>query len=302
MDKVVVITGPTAVGKTKLSIAIAKKFKTELINADAYQVYKKMNIGTAKPTVEEQDNVIHHLLDYLEPTDEFSISDYQRIVRNVIDEMNKKNKLPILVGGSGLYIDSVINEYHFDEEKRALSNEYDELTNDELHKILEDLDFDASTKIHPNNRKRVLRAIELAKYPDNKDSRSKRDVPYYDTLCIFLSDDREKLYDRINKRVDQMIDVGLVEEVKNIGLQNFSRTSKVAIGYKEIIEYLIGNISLDEAIELIKKNSRHYAKRQFTWFNNKTKSIIVNVNVNDFNQTILEVEKLINEFIKNNYK
>ena len=298
MDKVVVITGPTAVGKTKLSIAVAKKYDTELINADAYQVYKKMNIGTAKPTIEEQDNVIHHLLDYLEPTEEFSISDYQKIVRNVIDEMNKKNKLPILVGGSGLYIDSVINEYHFDEEKRALSNEYDDLTNDELHKILEDLDFDASTKIHPNNRKRVLRAIELAKYPDNKDSRSKRDVPYYETLCIFLSDDREKLYDRINKRVDQMIEVGLVDEVKNIGLENFSRTSKAAIGYKEIIEYLIGNISLDEAIELIKKNSRHYAKRQFTWFNNKTKSIIVNVNVDDFDQTILEVEKLINEFIK----
>lgn len=298
MDKVVVITGPTAVGKTKLSIAIAKKFNTELINADAYQVYKKMNIGTAKPTVEEQDNVIHHLLDYLEPTDEFSISDYQKIVRNVIDEMNKKNKLPILVGGSGLYIDSVINEYHFDEEKRVISNEYDNLTNEELHKILEDLDFDASTKIHPNNRKRVLRAIELAKYPNNKDSRSKRDVPYYDTLCIFLSDDREKLYDRINKRVDQMIEVGLVEEVKNIGLENFSRTSKAAIGYKEIIEYLIGNISLEEAIELVKKNSRHYAKRQFTWFYNKTKSIIVNVNINDFDQTILEVEKLINEFIK----
>ena len=120
MDKVVVITGPTAVGKTKLSIAIAKKFNTDLINADAYQVYKKMNIGTAKATIEEQDNVKHHLLDYLEPTDEFSISDYQKIVRRVIDEMTKKNKLPILVGGSGLYIDSVINEYHFDDLNLAL--------------------------------------------------------------------------------------------------------------------------------------------------------------------------------------
>ena len=297
MDKVVVITGPTAVGKTKLSIAIAKKFNTDLINADAYQVYKKMNIGTAKATIEEQDNVKHHLLDYLEPTDEFSISDYQKIVRRVIDEMTKKNKLPILVGGSGLYIDSVINEYHFDEEKRVETNEFDDLSNEELHKVLEELDFEASQKIHQNNRKRVLRAIELAKYPDNKDSRSQRDIPYYDTLCIFLADDRDKLYDRINKRVDLMIDAGLVDEIKNIGLDNFSRTSKAAIGYKEIIEYLNGNISLEEAIELIKKNSRHYAKRQFTWFNNKTKSTIVNVNVDNFDETILEVEDLINEFI-----
>ena len=297
MDKVVVITGPTAVGKTKLSIAIAKKFNTDLINADAYQVYKKMNIGTAKATIDEQDNVKHHLLDYLEPTDEFSISDYQKIVRRVIDEMTKRNKLPILVGGSGLYIDSVINEYHFDEEKRVETNEFDDLSNEELHKVLEELDFEASQKIHQNNRKRVLRAIELAKYPDNKDSRSQRDIPYYDTLCIFLADDRDKLYDRINKRVDLMIDAGLVDEIKNIGLDNFSRTSKAAIGYKEIIEYLNGNISLEEAIELIKKNSRHYAKRQFTWFNNKTKSTIVNVNVDNFDETILEVEDLINEFI-----
>ena len=297
MDKVVVITGPTAVGKTKLSISIAKKFNTELINADAYQVYKKMNIGTAKATIEEQDNVKHHLLDYLEPTDEFSISNYQKIVRQVIDEMNKKNKLPILVGGSGLYIDSVINEYHFDEEKRVETNEFDDLSNEELHKVLEELDFEVSQKIHQNNRKRVLRAIELAKYPDKKDSRSQRDVPYYDTLCIFLADDRDKLYDRINKRVDLMIEAGLVDEIKNIGIENFSRTSKAAIGYKEIIEYLNGNISLDEAIELIKKNSRHYAKRQFTWFNNKTKSTIVNVNIDNFEETILEVENLINEFI-----
>lgn len=296
MNKVVVITGPTAVGKTKLSVEIAKRFNTDLINADAYQVYKKMNIGTAKPTLEEQQNIKHHLLDYLETTDEFSISNYQKIVRQVIDEMTKNNKLPILVGGSGLYIDSVVNEYHFDEEKRVESTEYNNLTNEELHKVLEDLDYDASTKIHPNNRKRVLRAIELANYPQNKNSRSLRDVPYYDTLCIFLSDDREKLYDRINKRVDQMFDAGLVEEVKNIGLENFSRTSKVAIGYKEIIEYLVGNISLEESKELIKKNSRHYAKRQFTWFNNKTKSIIVNVDVENFDNTILEVENLIKEF------
>lgn len=296
MRKVVVITGPTAVGKTKLSVEIAKRFNTDLINADAYQIYKDMNIGTAKVTLDEMQNVKHHLLDYLEPSDEFSISDYQKIVRNIIDNY-PDDKLPILVGGSGLYIDTVIRDYHFDEEKRDDDSKYDSYTNEQLHDILKSLDLDASIKIHQNNRKRVIRAIELANYPENKDTRSNRDVMHYDTLCIFLSDDREKLYERINKRVDQMIDAGLVNEVENIGIQNYSKTSSAAIGYKEIIAYLNEEISLDEAIDLIKKNSRHYAKRQFTWFKNKTDSKIVNVDVENFDKTIEEVYSLINEFL-----
>ncbi len=295
MRKVVVITGPTAVGKTKLSVSIAKIFNTDLINADAYQVYKGMNIGTAKVTFEEMNGVKHHLLDIIDPSLEFSIADYQKKVRDIINNY-PNNKLPILVGGSGLYIDTVIKDYRFDEEKREDDSQYDNLSNEELYDILKNLDFDASNKIHANNRKRVIRAIELAQHPENKDSRSNRGEYVYDTLCIFLSDERAKLYDRINKRVDEMIRNGLVDEVKSIN--KYSKTSSQAIGYKEIIDYLKGNVSLEEATELIKKNSRHYAKRQFTWFNHKTSSIIVNVNVDNFDETIDNVTNLINEFIK----
>lgn len=295
MKKVVVITGPTAVGKTKLSVEIAKYFNTDLINADAYQVYKEMNIGTAKVTAFEMQGIKHHLLSFLDSKDEFSISDYQKYVRNIIDNMN--DKLPIMVGGSGLYIDSVVRDYHFDEEKRDDDSKYDDLSNDELYDILLKKDVDLANKIHKNNRKRVIRAIELSNYPENKISRSNREVFVYDTLCIFLSDDREKLYNRINERVDKMINDGLVEEVKKIGINNFSITSKAAIGYKEIIDYLEGKISLEEAIELIKKNSRHYAKRQFTWFKNKTESIIINVDIDNFDNTIENAKNIITDFL-----
>lgn len=296
MQKVIVITGPTAVGKTKLSIEIAKRLKTDIINADAYQVYRKMNIGTAKPTKEEMQKVHHHLIDILDPRETFSISDYQRIVRTLIEKMKTENKVPLLVGGSGLYIDAVIKNYNFNEEKRCDEN-YNKYTNSELHQILKGLDCEMASKIHPNNRKRLIRTIELAQQPYFKNSRSLGKDFYYDVLCIFLNDNRNSLYQRINNRVDQMIKHGLVEEVRQIGIENFSITSKVAIGYKEMIEYLKGNIDLDEAIELIKKNSRHYAKRQYTWFKNKVSSTIIPINLDDFNHTIDEVEKIINNFL-----
>ena len=240
--------------------------------------------------------VHHHLIDILDPRETFSISDYQRIVRTLIEKMKTENKVPLLVGGSGLYIDAVIKNYNFNEEKRCDEN-YNKYTNSELHQILKDLDCEMASKIHPNNRKRLIRAIELAQQPYFKNSRSLGKDFYYDVLCIFLNDNRDSLYQRINNRVDQMIKHGLVEEVRQIGIENFSITSKVAIGYKEMIEYLKGNIDLDEAIELIKKNSRHYAKRQYTWFKNKVSSTIVPINLDDFNHTIDEVEKIINNFL-----
>ena len=214
--------------------------------------------------------------------------------------MHKENKLPILVGGSGLYIDTVIKDYRFDEEKRNvnLEEQYQDYSNEELHNVLERLDKESAEKIHPNNRKRVLRAIELSNSTVNKDSRSLAKDYYYDALCIFLSDERETLYDRINKRVDAMIENGLVDEVKKIGLENFSRTSKVAIGYKEIIDYLEGNNSLEKSIEDIKKNSRHYAKRQFTWFKNKTDSKIINVDIDNLDNTLADVISEIEKFLK----
>lgn len=301
MDKVIVITGPTAVGKTKLSISIAKYLNTDVINSDAYQVYKKLNIATAKITKEEMEGVTHHLLDILEPTEEFSVYDYQLLTRNKISEMINNHKTPLLVGGSGLYIDSVIKNYQFDEEKRdpKIENKYKDLSNEELHQILVTLNKEKAEEIHFNNRKRVLRAIELELSDTNKENRLKKNENIYDSLVIFLYDDREILYERINKRVDQMIKNGLLEEAKYLYDHNLlSKTSKATIGYKELFLYFNNEITLEEAIDLIKKNSRHYAKRQMTWFNNKDDVIKVKININDFNQTIEEVKELINNFIK----
>lgn len=298
MKKVIVITGPTAVGKTKLSIEIAKRLQTDIINGDAYQIYQKMNIGTAKPTDDEKEGVIHHYMDFLDSSKTYSIAEFQKGVRECIDDLTSKNKVPLIVGGSGLYIDSVIKNYQFLEEKRSNEqSKYDSLTNEELHQVLANLDPDKASEIHPNNRKRVLRAIELISSNVDNTSRSKKNELVYDALIIFLNDNRESLYDRINKRVDKMLADGLIEEVKNIGINNYSMTSKVAIGYKEVIQYLNNEIDYNEMVELIKKNSRHYAKRQFTWFKNQDNCQVVNINLEDFNKTIDEVYNLITVFL-----
>lgn len=298
MKKVIVITGPTAVGKTKLSIEIAKRLQTDIINGDAYQIYQKMNIGTAKPTDDEKQGVIHHYMDFLDSGKTYSIAEFQKGVRECIDDLTSKNKVPLIVGGSGLYIDSVIKNYQFLEEKRSNEqSKYDSLTNEELHQVLANLDPDKASEIHPNNRKRVLRAIELISSNVDNTSRSKKNELVYDALIIFLNDNRESLYDRINKRVDKMLADGLIEEVKNIGINNYSMTSKVAIGYKEVIQYLNNEIDYNEMVELIKKNSRHYAKRQFTWFKNQDNCQVVNINLEDFNKTIDEVYNLITVFV-----
>lgn len=298
MKKVIVITGPTAVGKTKLSIEIAKRLQTDIINGDAYQIYQKMNIGTAKPTDVEKQGVIHHYMDFLDSSKTYSIAEFQKGVRECIDDLTSKNKVPLIVGGSGLYIDSVIKNYQFLEEKRSNEqSKYDSLTNEELHQVLANLDPDKASEIHPNNRKRVLRAIELISSNVDNTSRSKKNELVYDALIIFLNDNRESLYDRINKRVDKMLADGLIEEVKNIGINNYSMTSKVAIGYKEVIQYLNNEIDYNEMVELIKKNSRHYAKRQFTWFKNQDNCQVVNINLEDFNKTIDEVYNLITVFL-----
>lgn len=298
MKKVIVITGPTAVGKTKLSIEIAKRLQTDIINGDAYQIYQKMNIGTAKPTDDEKQGVTHHYMDFLDSSKTYSIAEFQKGVRECIDDLTSKNKVPLIVGGSGLYIDSVIKNYQFLEEKRSNEqSKYDSLTNEELHQVLANLDPDKASEIHPNNRKRVLRAIELISSNVDNTSRSKKNELVYDALIIFLNDNRESLYNRINKRVDKMLADGLIEEVKNIGINNYSMTSKVAIGYKEVIQYLNNEIDYNEMVELIKKNSRHYAKRQFTWFKNQDNCQVVNINLEDFNKTIDEVYNLITVFL-----
>ena len=297
MDKVIIITGPTAVGKTKCSLSIAERLKTEIINGDAYQVYKGMDIGTAKPIKDELSKIKHHLIDYLDPIEPFSVADYQKIVRNKINEFKEKNIIPLIVGGSGLYLESVICNYTFDGNTRdhSFEEKYINLSNDELHALLKELDPISYDNIHPNNRKRVLRALELAMNNEHKGTKKKEML--YDALVIVLNDDRDALYNRINTRVDSMLSDGLLEEVKSFYPDKLGLTAKAAIGYKELFEYFDGKYTLDEAIDKIKQYSRNYAKRQLTWFRNKEYVTEVLINVNNFNNTVDEVYKIITEFL-----
>lgn len=298
MDKVVIITGPTAVGKTKCSLLIAERLKTEIINGDAYQVYKGMDIGTAKPSKDELSKIKHHLMDYLDPLENFSVADYQRIVRDKISEFKSKNIIPLIVGGSGLYLESVICNYTFDGKTRdhSFEEKYKNLSNEELHLLLKNLDNVSYNEIHPNNRKRVLRALELALSNEQKGTKKKEML--YDALVIVLNDDREVLYNRINNRVDQMLEEGLLEEVKSFYPNKLGLTAKAAIGYKELFDYFDGNSTKEEAIDKIKQYSRNYAKRQLTWFRNKEYVTEVLIDVNNFNNTVDEVYSLIDKFLK----
>lgn len=300
MQKVLIITGPTGTGKTKLSVEVAKKFNTEIINGDALQVYRGMNILTAKIKEEEKDGIKHHLFDILDPSETYSIADYQTTVRDYINKLSEKNMLPIIAGGSGLYLDSVIYDYQFSSDKRndSLDSKYDKLSNEELHNILRKLNNEAAEKIHMNNRKRVLRAIELSENNNYVPEFNNKLV--YDVLYICLLEDREKLYHAINKRVDKMMEEGLLEEVINLSKQDINITAKGAIGYKEFLPYLNGEISLAEAIDKVKQNTRHLAKRQMTWFRHRTGDNfkIININRENFKETIDEAFNLINEWLK----
>lgn len=299
MDKVIIITGPTAVGKTKCSLSIAERLKTEIINGDAYQIYKGMDIGTAKPTKEELSKIKHHLMDYLDPLDNFSVADYQRIVRTKIEEFKNNNLIPLIVGGSGLYLESVICNYTFDGKTRdhTFEEKYKDLSNIELHSLLKKLDPVSYNDIHPNNRKRVLRALELSLSNEQKGTKKKEML--YDALVIVLNDNRDALYNRINKRVDIMLEEGLLDEVKSFYPDKLGLTAKAAIGYKEFFDYFDGICSLEETIDKIKQYSRNYAKRQLTWFRNKEYVTEVFIDANNFENTIDKVFNLIKEFINN---
>lgn len=296
MQKVLIITGPTGTGKTKLSVEVAKRFKTEIINGDALQVYRGMDILTAKIKEEEKCGIKHHMFDILDPSETFSIANYQKLVRDYISDFSNNNMLPLIVGGSGLYIDSVIYDYQFSAEKRNEEelDKYSDLSNEELHNILKELNLDASNKIHMNNRKRVLRAIELAK--SNNIVLDFNNKLMYDALVIYLSEDREKLYNAINNRVDKMMDEGLLDEVINLSKKDINITAAGAIGYKEFLPYLNGTISLEEAIDKVKQNTRHLAKRQATWFRNKDNIQVVKINRENFNETIDYVIDIINKW------
>lgn len=285
---IIVITGPTAVGKTKLSIELAKKLNGEIINADSTQIFKGLDIATAKVKEEEMDDIPHHLIDIKEITEDYTVYDYQQDCRSKIEEILSRGKLPILVGGTGLYIKAALYDYKFEKENE-IENNYDKYSDEELYQML--LKVDKNTEIHQNNRKRVIRALNY--YNQNNKPMSEKEQTnkiLYDTIFIGLTTERDNLYDRINKRVDKMLNEGLLEEAKKIYDRNI-RTKAITtpIGYKELFEYFDGNTTLEEAVNLIKQRSRHYAKRQYTWFNNKMNINWFAVDFNNFNETINEV-------------
>lgn len=290
----IVVVGPTGIGKTKLSIALAKKYNTEIISGDSVQVYKELNIGSAKVTIEEMENIPHHLIDLYEPDEDFSVAIYQKIVREKIEEFKQRDIVPLIVGGTGLYIKSVLYDYNFADSKRDpdIEEKYKDYSNKEVHDILKEKDFESSEKIHMNNRKRVLQAISRSgsnKVSDNKN----KDIKMYDFTLIGLTLEREKLYQLINNRVDTMIEEGLVKEVRKLYDKNIHSNSVSAIGYKELYKYFDKEYTLDEAIEKIKQHSRNLAKKQFTFFSNQFECNWVEVNIDDFDATIEQVVKLI---------
>lgn len=284
MKKLVVILGPTAVGKTKVSIEIAKHYNFEIINGDSVAIYKKLDIGSAKPTLEEMDGVKHYLIDIKEPSENYSVYDFQLDARKIIDN---SNDIKLISGGTGLYISSVIYNYEFLASERKYTDEdkYESYTNEELYNLLlsKDPNID-QTKIHPNNRKRVIRAIEVIDETNKSiHSFNKKNEHIYDYYIIYLNMDRAKLYERINKRVDMMINMGLEDEVKS--LYDLGIKPK-AIGYQEFISYFQGKSSLDEVVEKIKLNTRHLAKRQETWFKHQMDTHFYNVDPDNIDEVI----------------
>ena len=292
MEKIIVITGPTGVGKTKLSVSLAKKLNAEIINADSMQIYKDLNIGTAKITEEEKEGIPHHLFDIKNVNEDYSIYDYQIDARNKIKDITSRNKRIIFVGGTGLYIKSALYDYKLNKEN--INDNYDNLSCEELYNEL--IKLDKNIVIDKNNKRRLIRALNYYKENNKSINDNKTNKLLYDVIVIGLTTSRDKLYSIINSRVDRMIDNGLIDEVKYFYDNNvFTKPLINGIGYKELYKYFNSEISLEESIDLIKKNSRHYAKRQYTFFNNQMNVKWFNVCFDNFNNTINEVYNYIKE-------
>ncbi|MFW5842117.1 MAG: tRNA (adenosine(37)-N6)-dimethylallyltransferase MiaA [Bacillota bacterium] len=301
---IIVIVGPTGVGKTALSIALAKHYNSEIISGDSVQVYQELNIGSAKIKNKDMDAIPHHMIDILLPNESFSVADYQARVRAKINELQAKNITPILVGGTGFYIKSVLHDFSFDQAHRPDSYDayYSDLSNDLLHEKLQETDPKSANAIHKNNRKRVLQALYRAEQGVKRSDQDSHNDPVYDYLMIGLTLDRETLYERINHRVDTMFDKGLIEEVKTL-YQTYGETQSLeAIGYKELIGYFKGYYDLDTAKTLIKTKSRQYAKKQFTYFKNQFDVQWLTVNIDNFKETIDKAIKIIEGNSKINHK
>ena len=289
---IICIVGPTGVGKTKMSIELAKKFNGEVINADSTQVFKSLDIATAKVTESEKEGIPHHLFDIKNIDEDYTVFDYQKDARVIIDDIISRGKTPIIVGGTGLYIKALLYDYKFEEESNNLNN-YDNIDTKELYERL--IKIDPNSNIHINNRKRIVRALNYYE-ANNKpmSEKEKTDKLLYNVKFIGLTTDRTTLYDRINKRVDVMLKSGLIEEAKkiyNTGIR--SKAVMTPIGYKELFSYFDSSITFDEAIELIKQRSRRYAKRQYTWFNNQMDVTWFDVDFSNFSNTVDSVVSYI---------
>ena len=302
---VLVIAGPTASGKTTLAVELAKKYNGEVVSADSMQIYKRMDIGTAKPDKAEMAGVVHHMIDIAEPEDSFSVADYVDMAHKVIADIVSRKKLPIVAGGTGLYINSLIDDADFSKapSNDAIKDELYELFEKEgaepLLEMLKKVDPVSFERIHPNNIKRVIRAIEF--YRANKrplseqsDENQKKDSRY-NPLMLMINPKREVLYERIEKRVDIMLERGLIDEVKRLSAEGLTKKnqSMQGIGYKEVLEYLNGFMTMSEMIRILKRNSRRYAKRQFTWFKRDPRMINIE------NDLLFEAAGEIDKWLKN---
>jgi tRNA dimethylallyltransferase len=300
MDKIIAVVGPTASGKTALSIDLAEHINGEIISCDSMQIYKKMNIGTAKPTAEETRGITHHMIDIIEPYDNFSCADYVEAAKKCIDEIHSRNKTPIFCGGTGLYLDNVLTDNIFSEHTSvtAIREELMLLSPNVLHERLRSVDPDSADAIHQNNVKRVVRALEIyyatGKTKTQWDIESRLSADKYDAVIIGLDyRNRDTLYNRIDRRVDIMIADGLVDEVKSLDIDRLIlSTAGQAIGYKEVIRYLKNECNFDDMVNEIKLNTRHYAKRQLTWFRRNEK--IRWYYAEDFNEDIIKFEEIVN--------
>lgn len=299
MEKVIVVIGPTSVGKTKMGVALAKKLNGEVISGDSMQVYRQMDIGTAKVTIEEMEGVTHHCIDILDPKDQYSVHDFQQTVRKQITEITNRGHVPIIVGGTGLYIKAALYDYTFSEMENnhdEINKKYRDYTNEQLYDHLKQIDEESAKILHFNNRRRVLRAIEIYEQTGQKKSEminEQEHICLYDAYFVGLTLPRELLYERINLRVDLMMKNGLQGEMESLIKQGLTREnqSMKAIGYKEWFDYFEGKCDLNEVSENIKKHSRQYAKRQYTWFKNQFDVHWYDICLENFSKTIEEVSR-----------
>ena len=295
MEKVLVIAGPTGVGKTSLSIELAKRLHGEIISGDSMQVYREMNIGTAKIRKEEMEHIPHHLIDAYSLAEEYNVKLFQKRSRDLIQDIHKRGAMPILCGGTGLYIKSCLYDYEFleQEEDASFMEFLKQRSNDELWGLLQIVDPKVTKILHPNNRQRIIRALYMAHMGKKKSEilKEQQHQPIYDAYIIGLTMNREHLYERINQRVDKMMEEGLLDEIEQLVKQYddiWELQSFQGIGYKEWKSYVLDGVSKEECVELIKKNSRNFAKRQYTWFRNQMNVHWYDIEDNDYPQQLYE--------------